>query len=1049
MNLLEPLRPLSPPQTRNMGEIPEFLLDENGELLDIPQISRTRSVGNPATEEDTPKNKRRSKSDKESTRGRNSFRSQGVVTEPSEGRESFGTLDVNLGEYTPSRPAADRRSDSGFTTISGRGRGGISGRGSEDLREQEEPESLPPEEPIDPYSPYINRLNELAGTYNEEAASYRETGVRGDSLDTALVQYLDFLREAPEIPGSSEEYNAFRSISSNPIDERAEFDRSPSNYYNPFTINQDYRSGQFSQDLLSGLSERSIIDPRFSDFGEANEYRFEPGAETFNVGGQSVDLPGYSPAGLSYQYRQAAYDPFGGRATNTYWGLESDDNTSAALIPDAPYVIQGYGGRFDIGASGQSGKFDPNAERTSIGRNPTPLSLLSGRPAQNREALLNQRERAYLPLAGTPMEPRPGESYEIARGFDQGLQFTIDGQQPGGGAPDPLTAGQLPGPLSSGSGSTEFGSGAADAFGSGAAGAFDRTPSTTPAAQNEQGYVGAGESLPESLVSDSAVEYQPSDVRSGLLNADINDIRLSGQGDGEALNPSGRENDPRFLGGEFDENIWNGSLQSFWDVALNNRGTKPDTSLSSPAFEGLAPNGVPLWSADTGAGRRTIGIDRFERPWNQNDTFNVPALPHSPSDETTETTIPEDFVPGELIPGELIPGGFVPGSFVPGQTTTSTSRPNSLYFSYYQPNIRVNGNDQVVSLGNSLFDYVTGQEDENEFSGNDLRIASNDLNYSNRYSPGNYQTQLNNNQWTNTALAQIQASARQYENQRSSLNVANLPVYQDRRNGTSFLYADDSYADLGYRDLYIRPTGGYVPFSGENQVFSGSTFGGNNPSQNLFRTGEYGRDLFARTDTQTTQNTYTPDTYTPDRYAPDTYGPDTFIPEITTSQVEAGPNSVNGTDVAPGSSFNWRPDGSGVNQLRYRARPLTRSASREYRVDSTRIESQVPEQAPAGDGTPSYVGSYQPETAFYTPNGRARIPDDASYQQHFKAGYYNGPPQQNWVTWTSPTEGSGRADLFSGQNAFLSAYPEAQGGYWTPEEHQGYTPFTPGATPPI
>jgi len=833
------------------GDQLDMMRDENGELMDAPKIEETQGIRTGDTE-DRPDERpvdrmARKRADVERRRGR-SAKPISASSSGSGAQQSFGTLPVMLGEYTPGTQAADRQSDSGYTRVEGRQRG-----------ESVVPPTQQEPDPLDPYAPYINRLNSLAGTYNEEAASYRETGVRGDSLDTALVQYLDYLREAPEIPGASEEYNAFRSISSNPVAERAEFDRSPSSYYNPFTVSADNRSGTFAQDLLSGLSDQGAIDPRFYDYGEASEYQFEPGAERFNVGGQSVDLPGYSPAGLSWQYRQPAYDPFGDRALNTYWGLESEDQTSAALIPDAPYVIQGYGNRFAPGASGNPTTFDPRAERTSLGRNPTPGMLDRARTAQNRSGLIDQRELASIPLSESKRALLPGEMYEVARGFDQGQQFRPEDQ-----------------------------------------------------------YVGAGDQLPENFITDNAIEYGPQQSPDSRLFSDIRDLRISGQDGGEALDPSGRESELAFLGGDVDYDVTGSNLDEWWQKSLQT-GQSPDTLVHATDVDAVSA-----------AQQR---LSEVSRPWRQQDEFDIPALPQSPEEiiEEREREVERIRIEQRIREEQRIR--------VEQRQREVFQNATNVNASVRTQNIREEaGGAPLVYLGNTSFDASGNQTSQFKHSlgaaypqDNAAPILFDNRDVEAHRPPGHYASsypwidgpRTTNRNLNSNWINQVVHAGAQVSHPISG-NLANNPVYSLNNQN----YVQVGQGGFGGLSWYWNPDSVPSNYSGQR---IGGTPAAFNRNANSSYTGQNAGQLFGRNVTEN-YNVNVP--YT----AQVPYNVE--VPYLETETYEEtlpGTPTLNGEEV-PDAAFSWSSPGEdGLRRLLFG----------DQRVDQSDIRAFAPENAPA------------------------------------------------------------------------------------------------------
>lgn len=255
-----------------------------------------------------------------------------------------------------------------------------------------------------PIQQSVNNLNRLASIYNQTAQLHRDTALQSGSLFSDVTNYYRALAETQLPENASQEIKLLqqmvRSPSVSPSNAELQFQRDYFGntletqdtmdfpYYSPLMHNYGgygYGAGTwnpddrvFQRDYVQRLLDAGLIPSRPGDQladdaiptgvpqtvadAQGRVLANNPGTANLKFMGQdkSVQRNWYNPRSLGNNYSNMYYDVFGDRAANSAWYWRAEDDQHLDLqLPDAPYVMQGYGNRWN------GGTLDPAKESVS------------------------------------------------------------------------------------------------------------------------------------------------------------------------------------------------------------------------------------------------------------------------------------------------------------------------------------------------------------------------------------------------------------------------------------------------------------------------------------------------------------------------------------------------------------------------------------------------------------------------------------------------------------------------------------------------------------
>lgn len=239
----------------------------------------------------------------------------------------------------------------------------------------------------------MTNLDRLASTYNALVQQYRETPILTDPLRSATKELWDAYATTQLPTDSAREAQIFQEFTrmnaTKPSqkmldDQKAYFgkdlfgqDKDYERYspLMPYINGDQLYYGDFQRQYVQRLLDEKLIPTKdgdklaadvdiWKDFSKpkeeasqinanrdltpalpksANDVWLQFQGERFNVSPEDVY---YNPKYYAAGFGDVFYDVFGQRVANSAWGLESDDGYADLMFPDAPYVTQGYAGKW-------------------------------------------------------------------------------------------------------------------------------------------------------------------------------------------------------------------------------------------------------------------------------------------------------------------------------------------------------------------------------------------------------------------------------------------------------------------------------------------------------------------------------------------------------------------------------------------------------------------------------------------------------------------------------------------------------------------------------
>lgn len=301
---------------------------------------------------------------------------------------------------------------------------------------------------------FISEANRRAGLYNEAVGNLRNETYYFDkpqrAVDTFDTNSEWRYNDTPVNDLFSQYLESLGSIDDSLLSNDTRAFRDTAADYNPFVASPDYNMYQFQGNLVDRLVQDGSMDANWDWEGENKSYAFGRDQEAiarqsvvspleqFGINDPlSIDIPSNLPD-VSIAQRDGlrvrpVYDPWTGtvknaEASSPYVASHGNAPAKQALqmfAPDAPYVQQGYAGRFSNGPSGSvagNPDIDPTKEQAQDLRLSKQLlpDIVNSRVLApgDREAFTGQA--SYNPVGivqGTP-------EVELLKGFPtaQGVQ---------------------------------------------------------------------------------------------------------------------------------------------------------------------------------------------------------------------------------------------------------------------------------------------------------------------------------------------------------------------------------------------------------------------------------------------------------------------------------------------------------------------------------------------------------------------------------------------------------------------------------------------------